>query len=260
MVLINRRIASIITIVYFSFFLMGCSVFMAVKQPPKKNLNVLTKGYPRSAVIAELGAPVSSEERNGKIVDIFAFRQGYSKPVKAGRALFHGAADVFSLGLWEIIGTPTEMIIDGRDVKVEVLYDERNVVEKTTYLDGSKSSPVGHEETKVEERMEEEVHSVVPNTQSEISNSEVYYKTIYEIISRAIVKPLESGSGIINVDITLLSDGSIQDIKILDSSTENMALQKTVVRAIKKVAPFPPFPEVLKNESSKVFAITIEFK
>lgn len=71
---------------------------------------------------------------------MFNFRQGYGKGVKAGRAIFHGVADVFTLGLWEVIGTPTEMIIDGKVIKVEVIYDQEDRVEKVNFLE-SKPRP-----------------------------------------------------------------------------------------------------------------------
>ena len=34
--------------------------------------------------------------------------QGYRKGVKVARAIGHGAADVMTLGLWEVVGRPTE--------------------------------------------------------------------------------------------------------------------------------------------------------
>ena len=56
----------------------GCSVSMAAKQPGKKDLSVLEEGTPRSHVIAELGAPVWSGEKDGNKADVFAFTQRYS--------------------------------------------------------------------------------------------------------------------------------------------------------------------------------------
>ncbi|MBI1953818.1 MAG: hypothetical protein HYS41_06830 [Candidatus Omnitrophica bacterium] len=106
----------------------GCAVFMAAKQPPRKDLSVLSYGKPRSLLTAELGPPVLTDMRNGKRVDVFSFRQGYSKVAKGGRALFHGAADIFTLGLWEVIGTPTEMVFDGTKMSFEVTYDENDRV------------------------------------------------------------------------------------------------------------------------------------
>ena len=44
------------------YLLTGCSVFMAAKQPPKKDLTVLNVGTPRNVLIAELGSPVHTEK------------------------------------------------------------------------------------------------------------------------------------------------------------------------------------------------------
>jgi hypothetical protein len=67
-------------------------------------------------------------------VDVFSFTQGYSKGAKTGRAVFHGAADVLTLGLWEVVGTPTEAVFDGRQVAFEVTYDASEKVEKVVTL------------------------------------------------------------------------------------------------------------------------------
>ena len=108
---------------------------MAAKQPSKKNMDVLNAGTSRATVIAEFGAPIHSEtDQDGNKVDIFKFIQGYSKGVKASRALFHGAADIFTFGLWEVIGTPVESIADGTEVKVQVTYDANDRVLKISEL------------------------------------------------------------------------------------------------------------------------------
>jgi hypothetical protein len=131
---------SVITILVSLFLLAfnGCSVYMAAKQPTRKNLEVFSPGTPRSLVLAEIGQPQASETKAGKRVDVFSFIQGYSKGAKAGRAFFHGAADVFTLGLWEVVGTPTEAIFDGQKVAYEVTYDASDKVEKVVTLVGEK--------------------------------------------------------------------------------------------------------------------------
>jgi hypothetical protein len=101
----------------------GCSVVMAARQPPKRDLSVLSAGSPRSLVLAEFGQPLSTTMRDGERVDVFSFTQGYNKVAKGGRALAHGALDVFTLGLWEVVGTPTEMVFDGTKMAFEVTYD-----------------------------------------------------------------------------------------------------------------------------------------
>ncbi len=107
--------------------LTNCSVYMAAKQPKEKNIDVLSIGTPRSLVLAELGQPVTSEIRDGNKVDIFAFTQGYSAGNRTGRAVWHGVADVFTLGLWEVVGTPVEAAFDGTKVSYEVTYKDDKV-------------------------------------------------------------------------------------------------------------------------------------
>ncbi len=114
----------------------GCAVYMAANQPDKKDVSVLQEGTHRGRVLAELGQPVSSEQRGGRRVDYFSFVQGYSDGAKAGRAVFHAAADVVTLGLWEVLGTPIEAVADGKEVQVEVLYDNDDNVEQVKALNG----------------------------------------------------------------------------------------------------------------------------
>lgn len=114
----------------------GCAVSMATKQPDKRDVSVLRPLVSRSQVIAELGQPVLSEHRDGRRVEVFAFKQGYSKATKTTRAFAHGVADFLTLGLWEVIGTPTETYFSGTDVKVEITYDEQDCVDQVTVLEG----------------------------------------------------------------------------------------------------------------------------
>ena len=145
----------------------GCSVYMAAKQPNEKNLEVFSVGTPRSLVLAEIGQPQASEMKNGTRVDVFSFVQGYSKGAKAGRAFFHGAADVFTLGLWEVVGTPTEAIFTGEKVAYEVTYNASDKVEKVVTLAGEKvpSAAEPTPEGKVQSTKEIEVEPKVEPSQ-----------------------------------------------------------------------------------------------
>lgn len=106
------------------FILPGCSVYMAANQPDAKNLDLLVEGTPRHEVLIEFGEPVVSETREGHLYDLFSFTQGYSDNARTGRALLHGTASVLTLGIWEVVGTPTEALLDGADMAYQVKYDE----------------------------------------------------------------------------------------------------------------------------------------
>ena len=107
----------------------GCSPYMAATQPERKDVSLFRVGTPRAMLLAEFGLPSASEVRNEKRLEIFIFRQGYSAGARAGRAVFHGAADVLTLGLWEVVGTPTEGVFDGKEMAYEVSYDGDDRVE-----------------------------------------------------------------------------------------------------------------------------------
>lgn len=118
----------------------GCAAVKASRQPDKKNLGVLHEGTPRAQVIAELGAPTYTKPRpDGTVEDVFAFKQGYTKGVKMGRAFVHGAADVATGGLWEVIGIPTEIWADGTEVQVLVTYDQQERVRYRRVFKGQKA-------------------------------------------------------------------------------------------------------------------------
>lgn len=108
----------------------GCSVYLAAHQPDKKDLTLLKPGTPRSVLVSEFGQPVSSETMEGKRIDIFTFVQGYTEGVKTSRAVWHGVADVLTLGLWEIVGYPVEKTYSGKKMIYEVTYDANDNVEK----------------------------------------------------------------------------------------------------------------------------------
>ena len=116
--------------------LSGCAVMKATDQPGAKDLSVLDKNTPRSKVIAELGKPVMSEIQKGQKVDVFNFVQGYSTTAKTARALGHGVADVMTMGLWEVVGTPIEGIANGEINQVEVHYNKAQRVLKVVALKG----------------------------------------------------------------------------------------------------------------------------
>lgn len=120
----------------FTLALCACSAYMAANQPGPKDLSLLKAGTPRSKLIAEFGSPINSETKNGVRKDIFKFTHGYHAGVRAGRAVLHGAADVATLGLWEVVGTPTEGYLNGTQLSAEVTYDAQDVAVSIVPLAG----------------------------------------------------------------------------------------------------------------------------
>lgn len=131
-----RTITFAILMTGWLFLLTACSIIKATEQPEKKDLSVLKPGMSRMAVVSELGLPVKQEPKNGCRTELYSFRQGYSKGAKFGRAVFHGTADVFTFGLWEVVGVPIEDYFNGEDTAVLVTYNGGGRVETVEYLKG----------------------------------------------------------------------------------------------------------------------------
>ena len=129
------KLLRVLIVFFFVTSISGCAVFMAVDQPDKKDVDLFKVGTPRSMLLAEFGLPSVAEVRDdGKKYEIYSFTQGYSKGAKAGRAVLHGTADILTLGLWEVVGTPTEGAFDGNKMAYEVRYDSNNLIDQIVLL------------------------------------------------------------------------------------------------------------------------------
>lgn len=106
---------------------------MAASRQPGKNIGVLKEGVTREIVVAELGRPIITESTSGGRFDVFSFNNGYSSGFNASRAAVHAGADLMTLGLWEVVGTPTEALLQGRIKVVKVHYNNRDVIESVVY-------------------------------------------------------------------------------------------------------------------------------
>jgi hypothetical protein len=113
----------------------GCSAVTAATQPGKKNLDLLRVGVSRSELVAEFGPPTHSDVKDGKKAEIFMFTQGYSVATRAGRAVFHAAADVFTVYLWELVATPIEIWLSGDKMAFQVMYDAEDKIEEVVTVE-----------------------------------------------------------------------------------------------------------------------------
>ena len=117
-----------------SFICTGCSMFMALHGKRDANVGALSIGQDRAIVIANLGQPDKTVTTENGRVDIFHLQRGNAP--SGGRALAHGAIDVVTLGLWEIIGTPIEAM-QGESYTMTVEYDKQDKVTKVFTGEGS---------------------------------------------------------------------------------------------------------------------------
>lgn len=86
----------------------GCSVYMAATFPTDKDLTVVDAGRSRVDVERELGGPTSQMSVDGRDVHVYSFEDGIPIWANGLRAVGWAAADVFTIFLWEALGTPIE--------------------------------------------------------------------------------------------------------------------------------------------------------
>lgn len=71
--------------------------------------------------------------------------------------------------------------------------------------------------------------------------------------------PKVAQGGAVNVGVTILADGKLENVEILENSSEDIVLREAVIKAVRDSAPFPPFPDDIK-EGRKAFTVMIEFR
>jgi hypothetical protein len=112
------------------FWAAGCSIFMEANRPTPTNLHKFEVGQSRDSVRQRLGAPDDSViQADGTNCDSYQlYTKGYGTGGKAGVALQEGAADVLTLGLTEIVLTPTEVLTKNEKHPVAFCYSSDKLV------------------------------------------------------------------------------------------------------------------------------------
>lgn len=122
----------ILSLVLIALSLSSCSVVMAAKKSGtdlQELQNFRTRGQFISA-----GAQVVSSERfdNGELVDVYQYKKATGS---TGRALMHGLLDVWTLGAWEVIGTPMEGFMNETEYfTIRVTYDQNEFATRVEIL------------------------------------------------------------------------------------------------------------------------------
>jgi len=140
------------TLLIVSALLTGCAPVLAAKQDNYVHVEDVQPGVHKAIALSTFGSPIQNYvNHKGESCDIFKFRQGYRNSTKVARAVLHGTADLLTLGLWEIIGTPVEAGLNGENVSYEVCYNKENVVTSVTPLSQTGKTPVPDPETTTKE-------------------------------------------------------------------------------------------------------------
>lgn len=108
--------------------LAGCSVGMALSGDETPDLSVVKIGALRDDIEVQLGQAHKIADLPDGVQEA-SYKFDVGNDPNALRAIGHGALDVASLGLWEIIGTPIEAST-GKEREITVTYDEFRMVTK----------------------------------------------------------------------------------------------------------------------------------
>jgi hypothetical protein len=100
--------------------LSGCSVGLALHGEREPNLAACRVGATRGEIELELGPPTSVTSVEGGGTECTYEYQVGNEP-SAGRAALHAGMDIITLGIWELVGTPTEAL-QGQDFQLSVIY------------------------------------------------------------------------------------------------------------------------------------------
>lgn len=107
--------------------LSGCSPVMEANRPDPVDLGQFATGEKRFNVLAEIGNPVASAQDDGKACDIYKlFTRGPEAVGKGAIAAGEIVADVFTIGLAEVIFTPVEAATKNSKHTVLFCYDPDN--------------------------------------------------------------------------------------------------------------------------------------
>jgi hypothetical protein len=109
-------------------FIAGCSVVMEATRPAPVRLAQFDPGESRDGVVAQLGEPISTTtDADGASCDLYSLPlSGYGNWAKAGIAFGEFLADVGTIGIAEVVSTPTEAAT--RNKKTPVWFCYRNGV------------------------------------------------------------------------------------------------------------------------------------
>lgn len=103
----KKKFFKILSLILTVTILTSCSAVMAASGKRESNVGALQKGDNKSIVMAKVGhAPLRVAEDGNKYIEIYEIEKGNEPSV--GRAIAHATLDLFTFGIWEVVGTPLE--------------------------------------------------------------------------------------------------------------------------------------------------------
>jgi hypothetical protein len=141
------RIVSIALVATTALWLSACSTVMEANRPEGVKLSTYHLGEKRVDVVSTMGAPQSEVRDGDRSCDVYSvYTSRTNGAQKAAVILGEGAADLFTVGLFEIVATPAQAAAKPSKHTVLMCYGEDNgllaVKDNGETVVGSPTSPV----------------------------------------------------------------------------------------------------------------------
>lgn len=105
--------------------LVACSPVMEANRPDPVDLSQFKPGEDRFEIVKIVGAPMTSMKHDGQSCDIYQlYTHGPGAGGRAAIAATEAVADVFTLGLAEVVSTPTEAATKNSKYPVTFCYGD----------------------------------------------------------------------------------------------------------------------------------------
>ena len=146
-----HRLIKLLVLLSF-LFLSSCSVFMAAKKEGV-SIDELNQCRTRSCILSKGAIPIDAKKN--EYSEVIEETYQVQKPTgSAGRAAMHGVLDVFTLGLWEVAGTPIEGSAGKKEMyPIKIYYEDGDKIDRVEFggsirqKDEIKRAPKNHIET-----------------------------------------------------------------------------------------------------------------
>ena len=130
----KKCITSIVVILTLALMASGCSVAMSAKKRGT-SMTKVRESRTRASLLANDGVEIITAKKDEKGTLIYEDLMVEKPTGSSARAVGHGILDVFTLGIWEVVGTPVEGHMTKKEsAPIRVYYDENENITKIELL------------------------------------------------------------------------------------------------------------------------------
>ncbi len=122
-----KELRFLFTLLIILLFSQGCSAKIAFEHPSKVDIEGLknSKGVDHAYVLSQCGTPISwYRNKDGGRTETYTFYEGSSGAGQRG--VLHLIVSAATLGLWEVIAFPSELIARGDQLMAKAIFNADN--------------------------------------------------------------------------------------------------------------------------------------